>query len=233
MKLKTLLYLSFASILLSCGGENSQEGGDESNKYVHIPPELPQEVYANLQQGDCILRKGNGPLSYHLMNTTKEDYSHCGVIVKEGEDWKVIHTLGGSASEDEVDGVQMCSIDEFAQFAADSMLFICRPVFMDSAGTKVAERARYYYDQKTPFDHSFSLFSTDELYCSELLFVIFRDVYGKNVMDIQKKHKSYMIMFSTFFDENRFTPVYHLKPDPADWYVPHDYSIPEEGEEKV
>lgn len=229
MKLKALYYLLLLLTIVSCSGvsETEEEG---TNKYVHVPPELPQEVYGDLQPGDCILRKGNGPLSYHLMNTTKEDYSHCGVIVKNGEDWNVIHTLGGSASDEDVDGVQMCSIDEFAQYAADSMLFICRPVFMDSAGTKVAQRAQYYYEQKTPFDHSFSLFTEDKLYCSQLLFVIFRDVYGKNIMDIQKKHKSYMIMFSTFFDEKRFTPVYHLKPDPADWYVPHDYSIPEEGE---
>lgn len=225
MNPKILFFLFTIALITACGSSN--EDSEESKKYVHVPPELPDHVYDELQEGDCIIRKGNGPLSYHLMNTTKEEYSHCGVIVKENNEWKVIHTLGGSASEHELDGVQMCDIDEFVQFAADSMLFICRPIFMDSVGIKTAERARYYLDLQMPFDHSFSVFSEDKLYCSELLFVIFRDIYGKNIMDIKKKHKSYMIMFSTFFDEKRFQPIYHLKPNKEDWYVPHDYSVKE------
>lgn len=224
MKLKSLLYLALALITFACG--NSSEEG-ESKKYVHVPPSLPEDVYDNLQEGDCIIRKGNGPLSYHLMNSTKEDYSHCGVIVKQEDEWKVIHTLGGTTSEEDADGVQMTTVEHFVDFAADSMLFICRPIFMDSAGSKVAERALYYLDDKTPFDHSFSLYSEDKLYCSELLFYIFKDVNGKNIFDIKKKHKSYMLMFSTFFDEEKFEPVFHLKPNKEDWYVYHDYSIKE------
>ncbi|MBD3635874.1 MAG: hypothetical protein HUJ25_00920 [Crocinitomicaceae bacterium] len=226
MNSRKLLYFLLVLFTFSCGKDTDD---DASKKYVHVPPELPKDIYSKLQPGDCIIRKGNGPLSYHLMNTTKEDYSHCGVIVEDNDEWKVIHTLGGTASEDDIDGVQMCSVDEFVTHAADSMLFICRPVFMDSAGVKIAERAKFYFEEHTPFDHSFSLFSTDKLYCSELLFVIFRDVYGKNLFDIKKKHKSYMLMFSTFFDERRFEPVYHLKPNKEDWYVPHDYSIKEEN----
>jgi hypothetical protein len=222
--LKIPLLLSVIFLIFSC----SQSEQEESKKYVHIPPSLPESVFGDLKAGDCIIRKGNGPLSYHLMNTTKEDYSHCGVIVRDGDDWNVIHTLGGTSNTDENDGVQMCSVSDFAAFAADSMLFICRPVFMDSAGTKVANRARHYLKEKTPFDHGFSLFTEDKLYCSQLLFVIFRDVYGKNIFNVERKHKSYLLMFSTFFDEDRFEPIYHLKPNKEDWYVPHDYSIKEE-----
>lgn len=211
----------------SCAGSEETESEGESKKYVHVPPSLPEDVYGQLADGDCILRKGNGPLSYHLMNTTKEEYSHCGVVVDDGGEWKVIHTLGGSANEDEVDGVQLTPIDEFVQFAADSMLYICRPIFVDSAGPQIAERAWFYLQEEVPFDHGFSMFSTEEFYCSELLYYIFKDVYGKNIFDIQKKHKSYLLMFSTFFHEDKFEPVYHLKPNKEDWYVPHDYSVKE------
>jgi hypothetical protein len=226
MKLQAFLSLAFVAILTACSTDDSHK--EETVKYVHIPPELPDEVYNDLQAGDCIIRKGNGPLSYHLMNSTKEDYSHGGIIVKDGEDWKIIHTIGGSASKDEIDGIQLIDLEEFVAHAADSMLYICRPVFTDSAGPNVAERAWHYLDQNIPFDHSFSMFSEDKWYCTELLYYIFRDVNGKNVFDIKKKHKSYMLMFSTFFNEDKFEPVFHLKPNKEDWYIIKDDSLASE-----
>ncbi|MCG8576021.1 MAG: hypothetical protein MI810_14120 [Flavobacteriales bacterium] len=197
----------------SCSGEGEQTTESENEKYVHVPPSLPDHVYDELQEGDVIIRKGNGPLSYHLMNNTKEDYSHCGVLVKEEGEWTIIHTIGGTSSEDAIDGMQTQSLKEFVMNAADSMLYICRPIFVDSAGPKIKERAYYYLDQEIPFDHRFSVFTTDEFYCTELLFYIFRDVGGKKIFDIQKKHKSYMLMFSTFFNEENFEPIFHLKED--------------------
>jgi hypothetical protein len=225
MKLKTLLYFSTILLLGACGTSESSEAETETIKYVHVPPELPQKIYSELQPGDCIIRKGNGPLSYHLMNTTHEDYSHGGIIVRDGKDWKVIHTLGGSASEDEVDGIQLIDIEEFVAHAADSMLYICRPVFTDSAGPQIANRAWHYLEQDIPFDHSFSMFSEDKWYCTELLYYIFKDVNGKNVFDIKKKHKSYMLMFSTFFHKEKFEPVFHLKEDESEWYPIHEDSL--------
>ncbi|MCB9224056.1 MAG: hypothetical protein H6582_07780 [Crocinitomicaceae bacterium] len=226
MKFSILLFALIGVILSSCGEDENLE--QQTEKYVHVPPSLPEDVYNKLQPGDCILRKGNGPLSYHLMNTTKEDYSHGGIIVKDGNDWKVIHTLGGSASTDEVDGIQLCDLDEFVAHAADSMLYICRPIFADSAGSKVADRAWFYLDQEIPFDHSFSMFSTDKWYCTELLYYVFKDVNGKNVFDIKKKHKSYMLMFSTFFHREKFEPVFHLKDDESQWYVVKEDSLSSE-----
>ena len=206
-------------LFVACGKDKAATEDRQTTKYVHIPPSLPEEIYGQLQPGDCVIRKGNGPLSYHLMSTTHEDYSHGGIIVKDGEDWKVIHTLGGSASEDEVDGIQLMDLKEFVAHAADSMLYICRPIFADSAGVKVSERAWHYLGQEIPFDHRFSMFSEDEWYCTELLYYIFKDVNGENVFDIKKKHKSYMLMFSTFFNKEKFQPVFHLKPDEKDWYL--------------
>jgi hypothetical protein len=218
MKLYYLFLLILPITIISCSGEGNSDN-TETIKYVHIPPSLPSEVYGKLASGDIIIRKGNGPLSYHLMNNTKEDYTHCGIIVKDGEDWKVIHTIGGSASEESIDGVQTMDLNEFVSHSADSNLFICRPVFVDSAGPKVAEGAYSYLAKAAPFDHSFSLYTPEKLYCSELLFYIFKDVAGKNIFEIIKKHKSYILMFSTFFDEEKFKPVFHLKPNKEDWYI--------------
>lgn len=195
-------------LLAGCEATNS----DASVKtYVHVPPALPDSVYNLIQPGDVILRKGVGPLSFQIMNATKEEYSHCGIIVQENGVWRVIHSIGGSVNKEEEDGVQIMDLVDFVPFAADSMLYICRPIFGDSLEFKIPVRAQYYLDQRTPFDHSFSLFTKDKIYCSELLFHVFRDIHGKNVFEIRKKHKSYLLMFSTFFDAEKFIPIYDLK----------------------
>lgn len=208
MKLATIisLLLSFF-LLLNCTNKTEEE----TKKYVHIPPKMPDSVYNKLEDGDIVLRKGSGPLSFHIMNATKEDYSHCGIIVKENEKWRVIHSMGGSVSKNEEDGVQIMDLDKFVSYAADSMLFICRATFQDSLGVKIKNEAYKYLVEKTPFDHAFNLFSKDKIYCSELLFYILRDITGKNQFKIRKKNKSYLLLFETFFDEKKYKPIFHLK----------------------
>ena len=88
------IIIIFFTVFTSCSGEV-----EESRKYVHVPPTMPDSVYDKLQDGDIIMRKGTGPLSFHIMNATKEDYSHCGIIVKEDDKWRVIHAMGGSVSK--------------------------------------------------------------------------------------------------------------------------------------
>lgn len=203
----TYLFLSLTVILL-IGCNQSEE---ESTVYVHIPPTMPDSVYNKLEEGDIILRKGNGALSFHIMNATKEEYSHCGIIVKEEGVWRVIHSMGGSVSKKEKDGLQIMDLDDFVSHAADSMLFICRATFQDSLGTKIRDGAYRFLKEETPFDHAFNLFTRDKIYCSELLFYILRDATGENQMMIRKKHKSYLLLFETFFNKEKYKPIFHLK----------------------
>lgn len=196
---------AMALLLLSCGEE------EKTKKYVHIPPSMPDSVYAKLQDGDLIMRKGNGPLSFHIMNATKEEYSHCGIIVKDQGKWRVIESIDGSVGKGEIDGVQITDLTEFVRHAGDSMLYICRATFEDSIGTKIRDRAFYYLEKGASFDHSFNLFEHDRIYCSELVFLVLRDITGKNQMKIRKKHKSYLLLFETFFDETKYEKVFHLK----------------------
>lgn len=203
----------FIVVALSCQ-ENKKSEVIIGNNIIRVKPSIPDSIYGKLKDGDIIIRKGDGPLSYHLMNSTKEEYTHCGIIYKGSEKWKVIHSMGGEISKDEIDGVQTMDLDKFIEYSADSMLYICRPIFMDSAGVKIVERANHYLNLKVPFDHSFSLLSKEKLYCSELLYHIFKDINnGKNLFVVKKKHKSYMLMFSTFFKLENFTKVYDLKAD--------------------
>lgn len=209
MKLKFCVGLFIAALLMCASCKGSEE--EPSKKYVHIPPTMPDSVYNKLQDGDIIMRKGNGPLSFHIMNATKEDYSHCGIIVREDNNWRVIHAMGGSVSTKDKDGMQMMDLKDFVAHSADSMMFICRATFQDSIGMKIRDKAYEYLATEAPFDHSFNLFEQDRIYCSELIFCILRDITGTNQFKIRKQHKSYLLLFETFFNEEKYQPIFHLK----------------------
>jgi hypothetical protein len=184
------------------------------NNVIRIKPVLNDSINSKFKDGDIIIRKGDGPLSYHLMRNSKENYTHCGIIFNDNDKLRVIHSVGGEISKDEIDGIQTMDLDKFIEHSADSTLYICRPVFMDSAGYKIVERAKEYLALSVPFDHRFNLLDKEKLYCSELLYHIFKDINnGKNLFIIHKKHKSYMLMFSTFFNTNNFEKVFDLKED--------------------
>lgn len=54
-----------------------------------------------LHDGDIILRKGSGMISDFIAASMKDllPYSHCGILVKENNEWKVIHSLARELPE--------------------------------------------------------------------------------------------------------------------------------------
>lgn len=216
--MKTSLLLSLLIVLLvACDFTKKEEVIQKrpSNQVFFSKSniKLPQVVLDSIKSGDIVLRRGDGPLSFHLSNTTKEPFTHCGIIVKENQTLKVIHSLGGQVSQQEVDGVQITTLKHFVDYASDSLLYICRPIFVDSANFKVAKEAYKYLAKKTPFDHRFSMLSKDKLYCSELLYYVFKNINNdKNIFVIKKKHRAYMLMFSTFFNSKNFKRIYTISP---------------------
>lgn len=211
--MKLILLALITLTLFSCENKkNNEEQSISSQRYTAL--KLPEHVFGKLKNGDIILRKGAGPLSAHLMLNTKEEYTHCGIIFNDNGKWMAIHSIGGEISNDNTDGIQTITLKKFVAPTPDSTLFICRPIFTENAGDKVYKKGLEYLDKGYPFDHRFSLLTTDDLYCSEMLYHIFKDINNnKNVFDIKKKHKSYMLMFSTFFKEKNFTPVYDMRKD--------------------
>ena len=211
------LFVLVLLFILSCVSEETKSNNIYNKVKQKITSksniDLPQVVLDSLKSGDIILRRGDGPLSFHLSNTTKEAFTHCGIIVKEKEEFKVIHSIGGQVSNQEIDGVQLTTLKHFVDYASDSLLYICRPIFVDSANIKITNRAYYYLEKQVPFDHRFSMLSKDKMYCSELLYYIFKDINKEqNIFVIKKKHKAYLLLFSTFFNPTNFTKIYAVKP---------------------
>lgn len=208
MKYISIFIVFYTFTIISC---EDDQVGIKGNYFIHTKTKktLPDSIINQLENGDIILRRGDGPLSFHLSRATGEMYTHCGIIYKKGTKLGVIHTLGKDASAKNIDGVQTIPLENFVEQAVDSTLYICRPVFKDSIGTLIVNRAIYYLNNKIPFDHGFSLLSPEKFYCSELLYYVFKDVNdGVNIFNIRKKKRTYLLLFSTFFIEDNFEYIY-------------------------
>ena len=171
---------------------------------------IPSAIKNSFKSGDIIVRKGGGALSYAIMNTTKEPYSHCGIIVRNHDSLTVIHAIADILSESNEDGVQAISLNNFVRLTTDSMLFVCRPIFEDSLGIKLANEAIIMLNKKLPYDHRYNLSSENKIYCSELIYRAFLNATGQNVFKIKKVGKLDILLFETFNDTTKFKMLYNL-----------------------
>ena len=124
--------------------------------------------------GDVILRKGRGVISDVLRYCSLHDrtFSHAGLLFRVGNRWQVFHILGGEGAVN--DGVswepinQFCSVDQADTVAVfrltddasvrDSLLTVCRAITL----------------RHPSFDTRFDLATNDQLYCTELVALVYR-----------------------------------------------------------
>jgi len=151
-----------------------------------------------LHDGDIILRKGNGLISNFIVASLKDSlpYSHCGILLKENKEWKVIHSLARELSE--TDGVQECSLNDFLEDCDDSCIMVAR-CKKNKADSIITWFARYYLKEKVPFDYQFSLADSSAFFCSELPLHILK--YHCNIT-LSTKEK--LTPFSIFTDTTYF-----------------------------
>lgn len=155
----------------------------------------------SLKSGDIILRKSYGLISDIIVAQLNDtlDVSHCGIIVTDSSgSFMVIHSLSKKVSD--VDGVQICSLEDFLN---DSQLKTVRVVRYKSADSyKIAIAANDYLSRKVPFDEDFNPNDTTALYCSELPVVIIRKCFNQ---DVSKGFN--MPKFSMFLQDNYFRKI--------------------------
>jgi Orthopoxvirus protein of unknown function (DUF830). len=165
----------------------------------HTPFFIPD--ISQLHNGDIILRKGRGVISDLIVSSINDTlpYSHCGILVKENNEWKVIHSLARELSE--IDGIQQCSLDNFLADCDDSCLMVVR-CKKSKADSLITDAARYYLKRKIPFDYQFSLADSSAFFCSELPLHILK--YRCNI-SFNTKEK--YIPFSIFTDTTYFRVI--------------------------
>lgn len=146
------------------------------------------------------MRRGEGLLSTFIVNKLNDsiNISHCGIIIREGEEIDVIHCLSDKVSD--VNGVQKCTIDEFTRESIRGSISVVR-CMADTSGV-LANGAQYYLKVRKKFDHNFDINDTTEFFCSELPLHILSNRLGVNVLDKNQEFK-----FSMFFKPQLFKTI--------------------------
>lgn len=179
-----LIYLGISLLVTACVHNSSTD----------------KDIY-HYRDGDIILRKGRGFISDIIAASIKDSlpYSHCGILVKEKQQWKVIHSVARELSN--ADGVQQCSLYDFIAESDDSCFMIVR-CRIDNAGFLIASAAKDYLKRKIPFDYQFNMADSSAFFCTELPLHIL-----KNRFNITFESKDKYIPFSVFTDSVYFNVV--------------------------
>lgn len=204
MKITVLFFLI---LFIGCTNKEDFSFSEEKEKRIVIP----KPILDQLKGGEIILRKGKGYLSTLIVTLLGEElnYSHAGIIIKDTTGVYIIHSLSDDVSD--IDGVQICSLNDFLFDIADSSLCIVQPNIDSSGLIEIQEKAKEYLSLKTPFDHHFNMESKDKLHCIELIHDILLEALNKELLPITKRGGIDVVKFSNFFNTTSFNTIYELK----------------------
>ena len=139
--------------------------------------EAPVLPFGQLQEGDLAFRCGQGVFSHAIMSAEEDPrYSHVGVLVKENGAWKVVHAVPGESDfPGDFDRVKAETIEGF--FAPDRAFRGCLVHTGLADSTLVARLSREALQlacDSVRFDGSFDLADSTSLYCTELVWMLYR-----------------------------------------------------------
>ncbi|MBQ2838399.1 MAG: hypothetical protein IJE73_01980 [Muribaculaceae bacterium] len=147
---------------------------DDTNSHQPI---IPTE---KLMQGDIAFRKGEGFVSdVVLYNDADGLYSHIGLIVIHNDSIKVVHSVPG---EGDYDGVKIEPIEMFYATSRAVKGEVLRMELNDEQRRVIGEIAIKKGIDKIEFDHDYNLNDTTQVYCTELIKLLFNRI-GINIVE--------------------------------------------------
>lgn len=131
-------------------------------------------------QGDIAFRKGEGFVSdVVLYNDADGLYSHIGLIVNHNDSIKVVHSVPG---EGDYDGVKIEPIEMFYATSRAVKGEVLRIELNDEQRRVIGEIAIKKGIDKIEFDHDYNLNDTTQVYCTELIKLLFNHI-GINIVE--------------------------------------------------
>jgi len=160
-----LLSMILLLAIVACDDSNGQQ------------PIIPTE---KLKQGDIAFRKGEGFVSdVVLYNDADGLYSHIGLIVNHNDSIKVVHSVPG---EGDYDGVKIEPIEMFYATSRAVKGEVLRMELNDEQRRVIGEIAIKKGIDKIEFDHDYNLNDTTQVYCTELIKLLFNHI-GINIVE--------------------------------------------------
>jgi Permuted papain-like amidase enzyme, YaeF/YiiX, C92 family len=158
--MRNVIALCFTVVLASCGG----------TKQVAVPKDYTP------RDGDFLFQSlPHNPLIDAIEGSTGSPFSHCGIVVKRGNDWKVIEAIGP---------VKETPLPVWIAQGRDNAYIACRLRAPLSAHIPAIITAAEKYRGR-PYDVRYD-FDDRKIYCSELLWKSVRDATGRELGKVQK-----------------------------------------------
>lgn len=127
-----------------------------------------------ITEGDIILIRSQSEQAAAIAEGTNSIWTHVGIIVKRSGDWHVAEAVGPLAVK---------PLSAFIGRSKNKTYKIVRNQRFSQKMLPKLYAALYKYNQ--PYDIFFE-YSDERIYCSELVYKVFRDVTGSGVGRIQK-----------------------------------------------
>ena len=126
-----------------------------------------------LRNGDLLFRNGIGYESRVVTGLSDGKFSHIGIAYHDGRQWNVIHAVPGENEKDEPEYLKCEPIEEFYSRFRAKLGGSARVSCSDSVANIVAERALQIVNSKVVFDNNYDIDDTTELYCTELVRLVY------------------------------------------------------------
>ena len=174
-RLSVIASLLFLSSLLFLNFSITQEKGIKKTNN-----------YSWLKDGDILFQDTGGDLGEAIKIATKSKYSHCGMVIKEGNAIQVFEAIGP---------VQYTPINEWVKHGTNNSFKVYRLKKSEVISTLQIKswklKAIDYLGK--PYDHVFG-WSDDKIYCSELVWKMYKNIgieisKPKQLKDFDLSHK--------------------------------------------
>ena len=162
-----LLFLALLTVVMSCS--------NRSKSHVQVMYDTTE-----LRNGDLLFRNGIGYESRVVTGLSNGKFSHIGIAYHNGRQWNVIHAVPGENEKGEPEYLKCEPLSEFYYHSRAKLGGSARVGCTDSIANIVAERALDIVNRKVLFDNNYNINDTSELYCTELV----RLVYLKQNIDL-------------------------------------------------
>ena len=163
--MKRTTYIFFYLLLAITGGCTTGIGNIE----------LP---YDQLREGDLVFRRGCNMTSNIIIAKDSYNYSHIGMLhMQEDSSWHVIHAVNEEYDfEGDFDRVKIDPIERFFSGERASAGAIAHSFIDDSTANAMSNQAIQYVKDSIRFDDSFNLDDSSELYCTELIYKLYKKI---------------------------------------------------------
>ncbi len=154
---------------------------------AQVEREFPTEEMA---EGDLAFRCGRGVFSRAVTTAEEEGvYSHIGLLLRDGEAWKVVHAVPGETEgEDDFERVKMEDVGAF--FSAERAVRGClvHTGLADSATVAALRgKALRAVADSVRFDGDYRLEDSSRVYCTEFVWRLYADAAGIDLSEGRRR----------------------------------------------